>query len=85
MEMPVDGVTRPCERKDCGGTLTFRIKTPIPGTGGGRVDTRTNRGPFTEPDVTPGWTCSRCNYFKAAYYRPPQTDLLPNPLRAYER
>jgi len=62
MNMPADGAEKPCPKEGCGGTLTFQVKTPVPGTGGAFV--KEGRGVFTEPRAEPGWSCSRCNYIE---------------------
>jgi hypothetical protein len=63
MTMPKDGETKPCEREDCGGTLTFQTKTPVPNTGAVFVDDETSRGPVvTKAETAPAWSCDRCNH-----------------------
>jgi hypothetical protein len=62
-QVPADGTRKPCPIRGCGGTLIFGIKTPVPGTGGGFVNTATGRR-ATEPETSPGWSCSTCHHIE---------------------
>jgi hypothetical protein len=56
--MPTEGACKPCPAKSCDGTLTFRNKTPVPGTGG----YETTSGAKVDPETRPGWSCSICGH-----------------------
>lgn len=72
MKMPATGDSKPCPMDECGGTLSFNLMTPIPGTGGAHVDNETGRGPITEPQAAPAWSCSSCDYIEWMWSMSPQ-------------